>query len=67
LSKPLKFFVPEKTLRDLEQAAKINHLSLNYMLALIANEMKKGHLTVYNGEIATKKTLYETPKGIVIK
>lgn len=67
MPRPSKLFVAEHVLNDLDAAAKINHMSLSSMLTVIANAFKKGQLTVYNGEIMARKTIYETPKGRIIR
>lgn len=41
----------------------MNHLSVSELLLIIGYALIRGRLTVYNGEIMTKKTIYETPDG----
>lgn len=62
-----KLFVNRNIINDLEIAGKRNHMSISSMLALLAHALKKGSLTVYNGEIVTHKTIYDTPTGQVIR
>ena len=61
------YFLTNKLESIYKKAAKMNHLSVSELLLIIGYALIRGRLTVYNGEIMTKKTIYETPNGLKVR